>query len=189
MKTHRKIGCLALTALTILTGCLPSLNPVYKNEQLVVDDAALGVWAEPNSKASWVFTKRDAKSYTLVYTDEEGHQGRFVARLARIEGALFLDLFPEEAKGSASGFYNFHLVPIHTVYLVRRTKPSLELAAIDFVWLQKHLTDNPGAIANATFGGRKLITAPTEDVQAFVLAHKDAFTNEFKLERESKPTK
>jgi hypothetical protein len=189
MYTHAKIGCLAVLALTFLTGCLPSLNPVYKDEQLVVVDAALGTWTQPDSKATWVITKRDARSYALVYTDEQGQQGRFVARLAMIEGTLFLDLFPEEAQGSANGLYNVHQVPIHTIYVVKRTKPGLELASIDFNWLQKHLTDNPQAIAHATVGGGKLITAPTEDLQAFVVAHKGAFTNNFKLEREAKPTK
>lgn len=186
MQTFTKFGSVAICTVTLLAGCIPSLNQVYKEDQLVLDDAAVGVWAEPNSKAKWVFSKRDDKSYTLVYTDEDGRQGRFVARLANIEGILFLDLFPEEGKGNASGFYNFHLVPIHTIYLVRSTKPKLELAAIDFSWFQKYLTDHPEAIQNATFGGGKLLTAPTPDVQAFVLAHKDAFTSEFKLQRQGK---
>jgi hypothetical protein len=33
------------------------------------------------------------------------------------------------------------------------------------------------------FNGRKLITAPTKDVQAFVIEHKDQFTASFNLER------
>jgi hypothetical protein len=187
MNTHAKIGCLGLFAVTLFTGCLASLNPVYKDEQLVVDDSALGSWVQPDSKASWVLSKRDARSYTLVYTDEQGHQGRFVARLAKIEGTMFLDLFPEQAQGSANGLYNLHQVPIHTIYLVKRTKPNLELASIDFNWLQKHLSENPQAIAHAIVGEGKLITAPTDDVQDFVLAHKGAFTNEFKLTRPPKP--
>jgi hypothetical protein len=187
MKTFSKFVSVALCALTLLAGCIPSLSPVYKEDQLVLDDAAIGTWAEPNSKARWVFNKRDDRSYTLVYTDEDGRQGRFVARLANIEGSQFLDLFPDQSNGNVSGFYNLHLVPIHTIYLVRHTKPDLELAAIDFRWFQKYLTDHPKAIQNATFGeGGKLLTAPTPDVQAFVLAHKDAFTSEFNLQRQGK---
>ena len=82
-------------------------------------------------------------------------------------------------------FYKLHLVPIHTIDLVKRTEPNLELAAIDYKWLDKYLTDHPGAIQFATFNGRKMITAPTEDVQAFVLKHKEIFTSDFNLARQT----
>jgi hypothetical protein len=187
MRLTSKISSLALVALTLFAGCIPSVNPVYNENQLIRDDAALGVWVDPDTKEKWEFTKRDGKSYTLVYTDEEGRQGRFVAHLAKIQGTMFLDLFPEERKPRGSDFYNFHLVPIHTIYLVRRIKPNLELATIDYEWLQKHLDDNPGAIQNASLETGRLLTAPTKDVQNFVLAHKEAFTGDLKLQRVEPP--
>lgn len=55
--------------------------------------------------------------------------------------------------------------------------------------LERQLTDNPSALAHSNVGGGKLITARTDEVQAFVLAHKGEFTNEFKLVREAKPKK
>ena len=167
----------------MLAGCLPSLNPVYTERDLTFDPAVVGMWKQPKSAASWEFTKRDDKSYELVYTDESGHTGRFVARLAKIDGTLFLDLFPQEIPGEENGFYKFHLVPMHTVYLVRRTTPNLELAGMDYGWLDEYLAKNPGAIAHATFNGRQLITASTAELQAFVGHHKDAFNGEFRLER------
>lgn len=167
-----------------IAGCIPSLNPAYKDENLVFKPQFIGVWSQPKSSAKWDFAKRDDKSYTLSYQDEEGHQGKFVAHLMNIEGNLFLDLFPEEAKDSVNGFYNFHLVPIHTIYLVRETEPTLKLAAIDFRWLDKYVGEHGDEIASATFGGRKMITAQTEDVQKFLLRHKDEFRNDFNLIRE-----
>ena len=76
-------------------------------------------------------------------------------------------------------------MPIHTIYLVKNTDPNLELAAIDYGWLDKLLTENPDVIQFATFQNRKLITAPTKDVQAFVVKHSEAFTGDFKLDRVS----
>jgi hypothetical protein len=183
MKT--KLGGWALAALTLLAGCVPSLNPVYLDDQLVFDANVLGVWEQPKSQNTWEFTKRDEKSYGLLYTEKDGRQGRFIARLAEVDGTRFLDLFPEETASDTSSFYKFHLVPIHTIYLVKRMEPNLELAAIDYRWLDKYLTDHPGAIQFATFNGRKMITAPTEDVQAFVLEHKEMFKGEFNLERQT----
>ncbi|MBI1902555.1 MAG: hypothetical protein HYS13_15750 [Planctomycetia bacterium] len=178
-----------LAALALLAGCVPSLNPVYKEKEVRFDPSVLGVWGQPESKARWEFTKHDESSYALAYTDEEGRKGRFIARLADIDGTLFLDLFPQEAEAEASGFYKFHLIPIHTIYLVRRVQPELELAAIDYKWLDNFLTEHPDAIPHATFNGRKLITAPTESVREFVLAHRDSFTGQYKLERLAEPAK
>jgi hypothetical protein len=96
---------------------------------------------------------------------------------------LFLDLYPENAQVDASDFYKFHLVPIHTIYRVRSTQPKLELAVIDFKWLDEYLASHPEEIECATFNGRKLITAPTSAVQRFVLAHKEHFTSEFPLQK------
>jgi hypothetical protein len=174
-----------VVALIALGGCVPSLNPVYRPEDLVFDAAALGVWTEEDGKAKWEFLQRDDKSYRLLYTDREGQQGRFIAHLAKIDGHLFLDLYPEEVATDANSFYKFHLVPIHTIYYVRQIEPKLELAAIDYQWLSDELVKKPPAIQTSVFNGRSLITAPTDDVRAFVVKHKEHFTAEFKLQRQS----
>lgn len=181
---NAKFCCCGLLALTLLAGCLPSLNPVFTDENLVFDPQVLGAWIQPGSKARWEFSKRDEKSYRLLYTDQDGHQGRFVARLAELQGHRFLDLFPEHVETGAAAFYKFHLVPIHTVYWVPQTQPKLELRAINYKWLEGYLADHPNEIQFSTFDGRRLITAPTKDVQAFVVKHLKEFTGEFGLQRE-----
>ena len=186
---NAKIYCSIVTATILLSGCLLSLNPVYTDRDLVFDPDVVGVWKQPQSAASWEFTKRDEKSYVLVYTDENGHLGRFIARLARINGTLFLDLYPQEVQGEANSFYKAHLVPIHTVYLVRRTTPNVVLGAIDMAWLDKYLAENPGALAHARLNDHNLITASTAELQAFLLQHKDAFKGEVSLERKTVATK
>jgi hypothetical protein len=185
---NARLAAWGLFGLTLLVGCVPSLNPVATEKQLVFDQNVLGVWGQTNAEDRWEFTKGEGNAYRLLYTDKEGHQGRFIAQLAEIEGARFLDLFPEEAESDASGFYKFHLVPIHTVYLVKQTEPNVQLAAIDYKWLGQYLTDHPGAVQSATFNGRKMLTGPTEEVQRFVLEHQDMFTGEFTLVRQNTAT-
>jgi hypothetical protein len=80
-------------------------------------------------------------------------------------------------------FYEIHFAPLHTFYRVDQTTPNVKLAAIDYGWLDKLLTEHPDAIQHAVFNGSKLITAPTKDVQAFVVKHKDAFNANLVLER------
>lgn len=170
-----------LIALAMLAGCIPSLNPVYRDEDLVSEPRVVGVWNQKGEKARWIFQNRDEKSYSLVYLDQDGRENRFIAHLARIEGDLFLDLFPEPLDGKANSFYTFHHVPIHSIYRVHRIEPTLELGAIDFQWLENELNENPAAVESRTFNGRRLITASTEDVRAFVIKNKDRFTARVEL--------
>jgi hypothetical protein len=172
-----------MIGLTLISGCVPSLNPVYTDDTLAFEPALLGVWKQPSAKARWDFSKLDDTTYRLAYTDEEGQQGRFVGRLAKLDGELFLDLFPEEVKMEGNGFYQFHLVPIHSIYRVKQADGQLKLAAIDFQWLGGYLAAHPTEIECATFNGRRMITAPTAAVQKFVLAHKDKFTSDFDLRK------
>jgi hypothetical protein len=173
----------ALVGLALLAGCVPSLNPAYNREDVVYDPSVEGVWAQADSKATWEFHSGGGDAYLLMYTDEKGQTGRFIAHLADIEGTLFLDLYPEEAPSDASGFYRFHLVPIHTIYRVKAVEPKLVLSVIDYQWLDKFLTENPAAVTSATFNGRRLLTGPTDEVRTFVLQHKDAFSGDVALER------
>jgi hypothetical protein len=173
-------------AIGLLAGCVPSVNPVYRNEDLVYDPALLGVWSQPNSTETWEVTHRDGKSYRIVHTDAERRQGRFVGHLVDVEGTRLLDLAPDDTDRANSGIHQFHEVPIHTIYRVRRTQPTLELAAIDYKWLEKYLEDNPQSIPHARFDSRLLLTGSTGAVQAFVLAHKEMFTGAFNLQRREK---
>jgi hypothetical protein len=178
------IGAVGLVA---LAGCIPSLNPVYTNDDLVFDKALVGEWTAAKGESKWVFTKQD-DGYRLVYTEKNGKQGIFAAHLAEIDGARFLDLYPEKQPSDAAGFYQAHYVPIHTVYLVRSVKPTLELVAIDLGWLGDYLAKNPDAIEHAGQENRILITAPTKELQQFLLKHLDRFTGEIKLERVAEST-
>ncbi len=183
MKPKFSLGLLA--GLLLLGGCLPSLNAVFTDENLVFDASVVGLWTQPGGTATWDFTARNATSYLLVFTDNDGRSARFVGHLANVQGVQFLDLAPEKVETGASPFFDVHLVPLHTIYLVRQTTPTLELAAMDYAWLEKFLGDHPDAIEHASFNGRIFLTAPTEDVQTFVIEHKEAFNANFYLERAS----
>ena len=184
MSAYQKaIACWTMIALTLIAGCIPSLNPVYTDETLAFEPALIGVWKQPAAKARWDFAKLDDKTYRLSYTDENGQKGRFLGRLAKLDSELFLDLFPEEVKTDGNGFYKFHLVPIHTIYRVKQADGQLKLSAIDFQWLDDYLTNHPTEIETATFNGRKMITGSTPAIQKFVLAHKEMFINDFDLRK------
>jgi hypothetical protein len=172
-----------LATLMLAAGCISSLNPLYTDSDLVFDGALVGTWIQDNSAGKWDVLKRDEKSYRLVYTDKDGKHGQFVGRLAKIQGSLFLDVCPEDVDAESSGLTKFHWAPMHTIYLVRRTEPVLQLAVVNLKQFEQYLENHPDEIAFATFNGRKLITAPTKDVQGFVLRHKEFFTGNIEFRR------
>lgn len=170
-----------IASLVLIAGCLPSLHSVYTEQDLVFEPKIAGFWKLENSTQTWDFTKRDDTSYHLVFTDKHGQSGRFIAHVCRVEDTLFLDLFPENENRDSTSFYKYHILPIHTVYMVKLGKTSLELVSIDLNWVKRHLSENPDALAHSTFNSRTLITASTEDLQRFLLKHKDKFTGAFRL--------
>lgn len=181
----RRILALTLAALLGLGGCLPTLNAVYRPADLTYNPAVLGTWRQPESQATWQISQRDATSYRVVLRENGEETGRFIACLAKIEGRHFLDLYPEDVMTEMSGLHKMHLIPMHTVYLVRKFEPTLELAAIDYRWLEQYLEDHPHAIQHARFDSRVILTAPTDQVRAFVIEHAELFNAQFVLERAS----
>ena len=187
MKTKTKtIATLAVTAgLVVVVGCLPSLNPVYTDNDLVFEPALLGTWSGEKSGDIWDFRRQGEKEYLLTYTDKQGRSGRFQAHLARIGDVLFLDLFPVKRDIEANAFYQFHLVPIHSVYIVEKTESGYTFRGMDNRWLDEYLTSHPDELPYATYNGHKVVTASTSQLQSFVLQHRDRFTVNFHLVRKS----
>jgi len=178
----KTLGCL-VAGLLLWAGCVPTVNPVYRSQDLVFDPSVIGVWRQADVSSKWEVSQRDAHSYSVRYTDENGQKGRFIACLANVRGTRFLDLFPEEPSAPANALYKMHLVPIHTVYLVRSTQPKLELAAIDGDWLKKYLTEHPESLPHVAVKGGQLITASTEKLQDFLIEHQSEFTGAIELVR------
>jgi hypothetical protein len=172
---------LAVVLFLLTAGCLPSLNGIYTEADLVFESKILGLWKQEKSPETWNFSRRDDTSYLLVYTDRAGRSGRFIAHLCHIKDTLFLDLFPEKEDLDAAAFYKYHLLPIHTIYQVKQTSQSLELVSLDLNWLNQHLDEVPTSLAHSRLNGQKLITASTLDLQKFLIEHRDKFTGSFKL--------
>jgi hypothetical protein len=181
---------LAAVLLFAVVGCIPSLQPVYTEQDVVFDAALLGVWRDPQShdRSSWSFSKSEGKAYRLVVTDNDGKQGAFTAHLARIGGMMVLDLYPGKPELAANDFYKLHLIRAHTFLLVDKIEPSLRMRLMRADWLKKLLEEHPEAIDHQTVeAGLIVLTATTEQLQQFVAKHaetKGAFSDPTNLKRE-----
>lgn len=185
-----------LSALTLLAcGCVPSLHALYTEKEIVFDKTLLGTWKQDNGNSTWTFSKAKEKSnqYEVIVElkerDEQGKlkmkQSRLVGTLVKLEGKLYLDLYPGKLKSGqfdeTGSLYAYHLIPAHTFAKISFDKTDLTIQMMKPDWIEKHLKANPDSIRHTTLSiphRRVVLTAPTKDLQAFVRKHRntqDAF--------------
>jgi hypothetical protein len=162
-----------LALLSMLSGCIPSLHPLYTEKDLIFEPALLGHWAEAEPKDMWHFEKTGEKRYRLTHTDRDGKTGRFEARLLRIRNEMFLDLFPEKPKLVESDFLKQHFLPTHAFIHVRQITPVLQMRILQLEWLRAILKEDPSAIRHEELvrADRIVLTAPPLELQEFLLKH------------------
>jgi hypothetical protein len=173
------IYCAALAMVCGLAGCVPSLNPLYTEKDLIFEAALLGVWGElEDAVETWDFQRagdKESKAYRLVYTDEDGKRGEFKAHLVRLENGMYLDLYPEPAaleESRRNDFYKSHFLLVHTFARVLRIEPELQMAFINPDRLKEVLEKEPGAIRHERLDESSIVlTAAAAELQRFVVKH------------------
>ena len=181
----KRIALLLTLAVTLMiAGCVPSLNPLYTEKDLLFDKALVGVWSDnDDSKETWAFERSGEKGYKLVYS-ADGKAGEFEVYLLKLGETLFLDLYPDDAafkEINRNDFYKSHFLPTHTFAKVTQIEPSLQMAFLNPDWLKEFLEQSPKAIGHEKTGDRIVLTASTKELQKFVLDHvstKNAFGDE-----------
>jgi hypothetical protein len=161
-----------VVGLLLLTGCVVSLHPVYTQGDIVFEPALVGRWAE--GPDVFQFEKAGDKTYRLTYTDESGASGTFTAHLLKLDGDLYLDLFPEDPELKENDFYKMHIVAVHTFMRVKQISPQLQMAFMDYDWLDKLLEKTPEALKHEREENRVIVTASTKELQAFLRKYSKA---------------
>jgi hypothetical protein len=167
----------AVTLALVLSACVPSLNPLYTERDLVFDSALVGVWAEnDDAQETWAFEKTGDQGYKAIYREKD-KPGEFDVHLVKLGDRLFLDFYPQDAgikEMDRNDFYRFHFLPVHTFARVLLNGSTLEMAFLDPDWLKKLLDREPKAIRHERRGEDGIIlTASTKELQTFVLKYAD----------------
>jgi hypothetical protein len=183
----------------LLGGCVPvmSLHSLYTKENVVFEEKLLGTWVDdPNSpEVIWEFTHIDEpkNAYKLIFSDDKGKKGSFVAHLVKLQNRLFLDVYPGELPwepddpNEVKWLYNsFFLIPVHTFIKIDSIEPQLKMRLTDDDKMAELLKEDPNAVEHTLVEDKLILTASTKELQAFVLEHADdnrVFTNEVVLNR------
>jgi hypothetical protein len=188
MRIVKMLVAVGIVALAL--SCVPSLHPLFTAKDVTFDPTLVGTWSEKDKTDTWTFTKSGENAYGLVIT-EEGVPGKFEAHLVRLGEMLFLDLYPEEPD-IKNTFYKIHLIPAHTFYRIwiDKEKDVVRIAGMNPDWLKENLDEKKITIAHERIGedagaGNIVLTAPTKDLQEFVVKHAaDGFGEPGELHRQ-----
>jgi hypothetical protein len=166
-----KLQSIALIAsFTFLTACVPSLNPLYTEQDLIYNKALLGVWTDGEKTETWEFTFADENEYKLVHTDEFGKKGDFEARLMQVEGKTFLDIAPVR-RFSQNDFFSGHLLSVHSFVHVSQDGRSFRISYLETKWLKAFLEKKPDAVRHAVIDGEIIFTDTSKNLQKFIAAN------------------
>jgi hypothetical protein len=165
----------AIAALAVLLGaCVPSLHPFFTERDLISDETLPGRWQHGDN--AWEFSAGEGQA--LRVTLSEGPPARrkmasFVGHLFQLGGHPFLDLVPDKLELAAgqSELVKAALIPGHLLIRVRTVGAKRQLLWCDPSWVDRYLASNPRALAHRRSGKTLALTAPTPELQAFVLAH------------------
>jgi hypothetical protein len=188
MKNIAKL--LTLSLFLAFTGCVPSLNPLYTERDLIYDNSLVGVWVDKETSETWAFSNGGRLEYKLLHTDEDGRNGEFSARLIKIEGKLFLDIVPIKTGFPQTDFFQSHFLTTHTFMHVVPSESTVQIAVLESRWLKDLLEGNREAIRHEKINGEIVLTASSKEMQKFLLANlttKEAFSQPLELTRKRSP--
>ncbi len=159
--------------------CAQSLNPIYTEDDIIYDPALIGTFQDED-EAIMAFRQHDSleTTYVLTLTNSDGYSGEFVIVLVDIEGYMFLDFYPIPNEQTGEDLSQYLSLPTHGFLRVDQIEPDLILRSMDVEWLTDYLQNNPNALEHVFRQSDwpdepPIITASTEEYQAFIVEHID----------------
>jgi hypothetical protein len=180
MKTKALMLC-TLGLAVLWTGCWQkSVQPFYKAGDVIFETPLLGTWQDsdkkPEDSTIWTFARGEKeKTYRLEIKDTD-NKYNFDVHLFNIGTNRFLDLYSRNRSVSD--------IPGHSLLRVGRIGSTMEVRVLSIKWVKDWLKAHPNEIAhieaadpdhpNDPDQGETILTADTDRLQKFVIAHLDA---------------
>lgn len=173
----KKLIFASFVGLTLfLTGCIPSLHPLYTKDTLVTYPEAEGIWLDSDG-TYWKIEKgeeADEKGYLVSTGDHlDSLKGNYILGFVSLKGNMYADFYPIDILDQY--MFRSDVIALHTFARVQIVKDELTFFYPDGDKLQslfeqgkvrlKHeKTSEPGQLDD----GSILITASTKELQEFI---------------------
>ncbi len=190
MKTRTVLLILILALMVV--SCIPSLYPLYREKDLVLDERLIGKW-DMEGGDYWEFEKLDlekekgllsisewnkyesGKTYKLIaveISDEDTLKQEFAVHMTQLDDKHYLDFYPVDYE-VAHDFLGWHLVPAHIFVKIEFIKQGMVISYFDPDFLEDLIEQNKIKISHTELDYRILLTAQTKELQKFVMKYTD----------------
>jgi hypothetical protein len=173
MKSKLKVIAFYTLAL-ILGSCVPSLHPLFTENDLIFDANLIGTWASTEPNETFEFKQTKTKDYECIYIDKDGKSGKFIAGLGKLGNTMYLDIYPSEPNMIENDFYKSHLLSTHSFMKIELSKDALKLCSMSPDSTDSLLKSKPNAVKHEKLEGDNgsiVLTAPTKELQKFILKY------------------
>jgi hypothetical protein len=184
------IGILALLA----GSCIPSLFPLFTKDDIVFDDRIIGTWEasgvsrwtieklEYHPKATFMnpkWTEADEESdmenvhYRMLVEDWDGGdtvEATFILTLLVLDGQMYVNFKPQSYE-LHHGFLSWHMIEANIFAKIGFQDDQFLLTYFDPDYLEEMIDKNRIRISHIWLDDFLLITAPTKDLQKFVIKY------------------
>ncbi len=178
--------------LLFLSGCIPSIQSLYHDEDLVYKSELLGNWKDDDGNF-WNFKAGGEKSYDLTFYENPGiindttTKGEFETHLVQLGDYYFLDLYPgENNQLEMPSLLIASLLPVHIFAKVDFIDNQVQVSFFDPGWLESLMEENRIRISYEKTEELFVLTASTDELQRFVVKYAEtekAFVNTLFLEK------
>lgn len=174
LKNTYKIKIITFLALLFFcSGCVPSLQPFFNQEDLIANPLLMGSWLDEKNEAVCIFQQTKDKEYELIVKHSDSVK-YFFAYLFELDGGNYLDIYPKN-KSKHKKYYlgdNAYL-PTHTICKIKIEKNKLIINTLNQGVLEYLIKNNLISIAHEYVGGHIILIATTTDLQKFLVHYRD----------------
>ena len=164
-------------ALILLSGCIPSINPIAKNETFE-DDRVIGAWKSGNSVLS--IDKKIVNRlslYSLSYKNDN-IQECYLFSISKLSNSFYISIQPvysstELIKKKHSDFYDSLLYPMFSFAKINIDAHELIVEVLNPEKLLNIVKEDKAAIKHEIINGDVIITDESENIQRFIAKYSD----------------
>jgi hypothetical protein len=170
---------LALAGLSVLllsVGCVRSVQPVLKDDQVIVDKDLAGKWVSSDGKDTYEVSlpTGDDKTYQVRYIDVDDKESTYLARLGKVQNLTILEAHAADFAPQADDVYRSHFLGLYSFLIIYQTKPNLIVSSLDMDWLRRYLEDHPTELQFFKPDEKSVVLNSTPDeFQKFLLKHQN----------------
>jgi hypothetical protein len=171
--TRHTLMLAAIACSALLTGCVGSVHPLYVEGETVFREELVGEFQTQigmGAPTIWKVESIDDEAYRVTIPSGV-KQEHWIMHVVELDGQLYLDLYPETVEETVEADAT---PPRHFISRLRFEEGLPISAGIDHDWFDSYLADHPDELSVERRERKMpLITAETEELQQFIIAHAD----------------